>query len=107
MDFEILFDHGERSAIEHPAYARYGNLGFPAPPRARPWIYSNFVQTLDGIASLRGRHGSGFHISQSEEDRWLMDLLRAHADGILMGIGTLVEETEMAESRGPVFRIMD
>jgi riboflavin biosynthesis pyrimidine reductase len=107
MDFEVLFDHAEPSAIEHAAYARYGKLGFPAPPAERPWIYSNFVQTLDGIASLRGKYASGFHISQSEDDRWLMDLLRAHADGILLGIGTLVEETEMASSRGPVFRIMD
>src|ERR1051325_5141444 len=107
MDFDVLFDRGEAPAVEHPIYARYGKLGFPAPPRARPWIYSNFVQTLDGIASLRGKFASGFHISQSEDDRWLMDLLRAHADAILMGIGTLVEETEMASSRGPVFRIMD
>jgi riboflavin biosynthesis pyrimidine reductase len=107
MDFEVLFDHAELSAIEHPAYARYGKLGFPELPSERPWIYSNFVQTLDGIASLRGKYASGFHISQSQEDRWLMDLLRAHADAILMGIGTLVEETEMATSRGPVFRIMD
>lgn len=107
MNFDVLFDAGEASAIEHPAYARYGKLGFPAPPADRPWIYSNFVQTLDGIASLRGKYASGFHISQSQDDRWLMDLLRAHADAILMGIGTLVEETEMAASRGPVFRIMD
>src|ERR1051326_5164741 len=107
MNFDVLFDHAEPSPIEHAAYARYGKLGFPQPPDDRPWIYSNFVQTLDGIASLRGKYASGFHISQSEEDRWLMDLLRAHADGILMGIGTLVEETEMAASRGPVFRIMD
>lgn len=107
MDFEVLFDHGEASAIDHPAYARYGKLGFPEPPPQRPWIYSNFVQTLDGVASLRGKYASGSHISRSQEDRWLMDLLRAHADAILMGIGTLVEETEMASSRGPVFRIMD
>ena len=107
MSFDVLFDDGEPSAIEHAAYARYGKLGFPEPPAARPWIYSNFVQTLDGVASLRGKFASGFHISQSEDDRWLMDLLRAHADAILMGIGTLVEETNMAASRGPVFRIMD
>jgi riboflavin biosynthesis pyrimidine reductase len=107
MNFDVLFDHGETSTIDHPAYARYGKLGFPATPGERPWIYSNFVQTLDGVASLRGKYASGFHISQSEDDRWLMDLLRAHADGILLGIGTLVEETEMGSSRGPVFRIMD
>jgi len=107
MPFDVLFDEGEPSATDHAAYARYGKLGFPEPPAGRPWIYSNFVQTLDGVASLRGKYASGFHISQSEDDRWLMDLLRAHADAILMGIGTLVEETEMSASRGPVFRIMD
>src|SRR5512146_2299738 len=92
MAFEVLFDNAAPSAIEHAAYARYGKLGFPEPPRdrsphrakggldgdpgPRSWIYSNFVQTLDGVASLRGKYASGFHISQSEDDRWLMDLLR-------------------------------
>ena len=36
---------------------------------------------------------AGSDISQSAEDRWLMDLLRAHADAIIMGVNTLVEET--------------
>lgn len=105
--FEILFDHGEPSRIEHPAYAPYGKLGFPAPPQNRPWIYSNFVQSLDGIASFKGKHPLGSDISQSEEDRWLMDLLRAHADAIILGINTLVEETRAASGRGPVYRIED
>ena len=36
-----------------------------------------------------------------------MDLLRAHADAILLGAGTLIEETRNgARERGPVFRIM-
>ena len=105
--FDVLFDHGEPSAIQHEAYAPYGNLGLPAPPAGRPWIYSNFVQSLDGIVSFRGKYASGSHISQSEEDRWLMDLLRAHAGGILMGLNTLAEEARMSGSRGPVFRIMD
>ena len=53
-NFEVLFDHGEAAAQEHSAFARYGPLGFPAPPEERPWIYSNFVQSLDGITSLLG-----------------------------------------------------
>jgi riboflavin biosynthesis pyrimidine reductase len=105
--FEILFDHGEPSGIEHPAYAPYGKLGFPAPPQDRPWIYSNFVQSLDGIVSFKGKHPLGSDISQSEEDRWLMDLLRAHADAIILGINTLVEETRVISGRGPVYRIED
>ncbi len=108
-DFEILFDHGEPAEIQDAAYRPYGPLGFPAPPVDRPWTFSNFVQTLDGIASLKGKYASGFHISQSPEDRWLMDLLRAHADAILTGVNTLIEEARLGvgSGRGPVYRIMD
>lgn len=106
-NFEILFDRGEPSPIAHPAYAPYGNLGFPAPPANRPWIYSNFVQSLDGIASFKGKHPLGSDISQSKEDGWLMGLLRAHADAIILGVNTLVEETRVTGGRGPVYRIED
>ncbi len=105
--FEVLFDCGEPPRIDDPAYLLYGALGFPPPPAERPWIFSNFVQTLDGIVSLGGRHASGADISQSEEDRWLMDLLRAHADAVLLGVNTLIEEARVGpRERGPVFRIM-
>lgn len=107
--FEVLFDHAEPSAIDDPAYAPYGNLGFPPAPPGRPWIYSNFVQSLDGITSLLGKYSSGGEISQSSDDRWLMDLLRAHADGILMGMNTLRDEQRQRgpDSRGIVFRVAD
>lgn len=104
-NFEILFDHGEPSAVEDSAYAPYGKLGFPAPLPHRPWIYSNFVQSLDGIASFKGRHPLGSDISQSPQDRWLMDLLRAHADAIILGVNTLMEEARVSSGRGPVYRI--
>jgi riboflavin biosynthesis pyrimidine reductase len=105
--FEVLFDHAEPSAIDDLAYAPYGNLGFPPAPVGRPWIYTNFVQSLDGITTLLGEHASGGEISQSSEDRWLMDLLRAHADGLLMGMNTLREEQRLRgpDSRGIVFRV--
>ena len=108
-DFQVLFDHGERSELLDPAMAMYGKLGFPAPPEERPWIYSNFVQTLDGILSLGGDEAGGADISELPEDRWLMDLLRAHADAVILGMGTLREERRMRRPRprGPVFRIMD
>jgi riboflavin biosynthesis pyrimidine reductase len=107
--FEVLFDNAEPSLISDDAYAPYGNFGFPPPPAGRPWIYSNFVQSLDGITTLLGKHGSGGDISQSPEDRWLMDLLRAHADGLLMGMNTLLEEQRIRgpESRGIVFQVAD
>jgi riboflavin biosynthesis pyrimidine reductase len=105
-NFEVLFDNGERSPIESEAVRPYGKLGFPAPPADRPWTYANFVQSIDGITSLLGQFGSGGHISQSAEDRWLMDLLRAHADAVIMGMNTLTfERVYMGNPGGPIFKI--
>ncbi len=108
-NFQTLFDEAEPSPIDHAGYAPYGKLGFPAAHSERPWTIANFVQSIDGIASFKGAHAAGSDISQSAEDRWLMDLLRAHADAIIMGVNTLVEETLSAPGlnggRGPVYRI--
>jgi riboflavin biosynthesis pyrimidine reductase len=110
-NFQVLFDDAEPSLIEHPAFAPYGKLGFLRAHAERPWTYANFVQSIDGIASFKRKHAAGSDISQSAEDRWLMDLLRAHADAILTGIHTLMEETlswpTLNEGRGPVYRIED
>lgn len=107
--FDILFDYAELSPISDAALAPYGHLGFPPPPPGRPWIYSNFVQSLDGIVSLLGEHASGGEISQSSADRWLMDLLRACSDGILMGMNTLRVERRLrgTKSRGIVFQAVE
>jgi riboflavin biosynthesis pyrimidine reductase len=108
-DFQVLFDHGERSALLEPEMARYGKLGFPAPPGGRPWIFSNFAVTMDGLVSLLGDESSGGDIARLPEDRWLMDLLRAHADAVMLGMGTLREETRLGRPRprGPIFRVVD
>jgi len=107
--FDILFDHAEPSPFDDSAFAPYGNFGFPPPPEGRPWVYTNFVQSLDGITSLLGEYASGQYISQSREDRWLMDLLRANADGLIMGMATLTEEKRLRgpESRGIVFQVVE
>lgn len=107
--FEVLFDRAEPSPFADEALAPYGNFGFPPTPGDRPWIYVNFVQSLDGITSLLGKHASGAEIAQSRSDRWLMDLLRAHADGLIMGLNTLREEQRNRgpESRGIVFQMAE
>jgi riboflavin biosynthesis pyrimidine reductase len=107
--FEVLFDHAEPSPFPDDALAPYGNFALPVPPNDRPWVYTNFVQSLDGIVSLLGKHAAGGDISQSSADRWLMDLLRAHADGLLMGMNTLREEQRIRgpESRGIVFQVVE
>lgn len=70
--------------------ARFGaRLAFPLRPD-RPTIVANFVSTLDGIVALdRAGATGGREISGgSEPDRFLMGLLRASADAVLVGAGT-------------------
>jgi riboflavin biosynthesis pyrimidine reductase len=68
----------------------YGSLRMPL-PRSRPHVYSNFVTTLDGVVSLNEKgHASGGDISGfSAPDRMVMGLLRAIADVVIIGSGTL------------------
>ncbi len=68
----------------------YGCLRMP-PAHARPHIFSNFVATLDGVVSLNLKgHASGGDISGfSLQDRMVMGLLRAVADVVIVGAGTL------------------
>lgn len=62
-----------------------GALGFPD-----EWVYANFVSTIDGVVALPGVAGSNRLIADaSEADRLVMGLLRACADVVLIGAGTL------------------
>ena len=80
------------TALPEGLRARYdGNLSFPPAPEERPYCIANFVSTLDGVVSfnLPGQ-SEGAQISNwNEEDRFIMGLLRASADAIVVGSGTL------------------
>lgn len=57
---------------------------------APPVLYANFVETLDGIVAIRSEPRSNRLVSgDSETDRFVMGLLRAVADCVLIGSGTL------------------
>src|SRR5471030_8485 len=74
-----------------PKLARlYGCLRMPL-PRSHPHVFSNFVTTLDGVVSLNAKgHASGADISGfNAQDRMVMGLLRAIADVVIIGSGTL------------------
>jgi riboflavin biosynthesis pyrimidine reductase len=63
----------------------YGGIGF-----ADQVVFSNFVTSIDGVASLGDGKSAGSVISAREpSDRFLMGLLRACADAVLIGGGTL------------------
>jgi riboflavin biosynthesis pyrimidine reductase len=89
---QTLFDskHG-RLLLLPPRLSRlYGNLRMPT-PRSAPQIFSNFVSTLDGVVSLqtKGHSGGGDISGFSIQDRMVMGLLRAIADVVIVGSGTL------------------
>jgi riboflavin biosynthesis pyrimidine reductase len=83
---------GDEAAAAGPGlplgYAR--RLRFPR-HAGRPTVIANFVATLDGVVSYAdadadaGGEVSGF----SSADRMVMGLLRAHADAVLVGAGTV------------------
>ena len=89
---ETLFETRRGRALPlPPKLARlYGCLRMP-PPRSHPHVFSNFVTTLDGVVSLNAKgHASGADISGfSAQDRMVMGMLRAIADVVIVGAGTL------------------
>ena len=84
--FEVLYE-AALPAYKLPAdlHHLYGRLGF-----ATPVIYSNFVASLDGVVTLGSKPSAGSIISgKYPADRFLMGLLRACADAVIIGAGTL------------------
>jgi riboflavin biosynthesis pyrimidine reductase len=68
-----------------------GDLLFRTPSAERPFVIANFVSTLDGVVSyeIKGQ-ASGATISGSDPaDRFIMGLLRAAADAVIVGARTV------------------
>jgi riboflavin biosynthesis pyrimidine reductase len=84
--FEVLYE------ARVPAYPLpkdleriYSRLGFDGPA-----VYSNFVSSLDGVVALGDALSAGSILSaRHPADRFLMGLLRACADAVVIGAGTL------------------
>ena len=89
---ESLYEagRGENVALPPELAAVYGRLQIPQ-PRARPYVIANFVSTLDGIVAFTepGYGGGGPISGHNEHDVMVMGLLRAAADVVLVGAGTL------------------
>ncbi len=89
--FETCFDAQPAGAALPADFRRiYG--AWPLPARAgRPLVYANFVTSRDGRVSFNtpGHMGGGDISRRSEHDQWLMGLLRARADAVLVGATSL------------------
>jgi riboflavin biosynthesis pyrimidine reductase len=63
-----------------------GGLGF-----SRRSVFANFVETIDGVVAMPAVERSNAIVSdESEADRFVMGLLRALADVVVVGSGTLL-----------------
>lgn len=95
---ETLIDRGEGADILTPELHRLydGALAFPELPLERPFTLVNFVTTLEGLTSfaLPGHAGGGDISAFNPQDKFIMGVLRAVADGIAVGANTLRTEGE-------------
>ena len=103
---ERLVDRARGSALPLPPGLRDaygGDLSFEE--GARPRVFANFVSTLDGLVSY-GLPGlaSARHISRGHAgDRFVMGLLRASADAVVSGAGTLRAEPKVIWTPQQIF----
>jgi len=89
---DVLYEAEQGEELPLPAglASLCGRLRFPL-RRDRPYIIANFVTTLDGVVSLGapGHDGGGDISGFNQHDRMVMGLLRAIADAVVVGAGTL------------------
>jgi riboflavin biosynthesis pyrimidine reductase len=85
---EVLYEESQLPDFGLPgelAEAYGGPLGF-----TEPRLYANFVSSLDGVVAIRDELQSSHLIAAGNEgDRFGIGLLRACADAVLIGAGTL------------------
>jgi riboflavin biosynthesis pyrimidine reductase len=93
---ELLWEPEGLPAVELPdalAALYPGTIGFPGTA-----LFVNFVETIDGIVALPSIPQSNKLVADgNESDRFVMGLLRALADCVLVGAGT------MQASRSPTW----
>jgi riboflavin biosynthesis pyrimidine reductase len=90
---EVVYERDDLPRFELPSLLRElygGDFGMP-----EPCLFANFVSTIDGVAAIPSLHRSNRLICDgSVADQFVMALLRASADAVLVGSGTLVGSPE-------------
>jgi riboflavin biosynthesis pyrimidine reductase len=85
--------------------AVYHELYFPTPPAERPYIFSSLVLSMDGkMAFVDNPQGPVVASANRIDpdggltDFWILNVLRAHADAIIVGAKTLASEPDVVLS---------
>ena len=90
VSLTTLFERERPPDRELPGALREGyggDLGI-----RRQSVYANFVGSLDGVVALDPKTPPSVLSGKSEADRFVMGLLRAFADAVVVGAGTLRSE---------------
>jgi riboflavin biosynthesis pyrimidine reductase len=100
VPFTVLFDD-DTASVGMPLHPRFaeayaGEWRIPEPRDGRPYTTINFVVSRDGRISYAepGAVGGSSVAAGSHPDLWLMGLLRARCDAVLMGDGTVRAEPD-------------
>ena len=97
LRLDALFDLTRGSDLPLPSELSrlYGRLQFPTPTE-RAFVYGNFVSSVDGVVSLAkpGVSGGGDISGFNKQDAMVMGILRALADVVIVGAGTLRESLD-------------
>jgi len=82
--------------------AAYHDLYFPEPPADRPYTFASIVLSLDGKMAFPGNpqgpvvaRANRIDPSGALTDFWVLNVLTAHADGIIIGAKMLHAEPDM------------
>lgn len=77
----------------------YGPLAFPPPPPDRPVAYASYVMSVDGKIAFEDDEvgpliakNNRLDPDGATADFWMLNLLRACCDGIVIGAGTMTKE---------------
>jgi len=89
--FEGEQEHAQTALPEGLRDLYGGDLQFPASSAQRPYVIGNFVCTLDGVVSfkVKGRSGGKAISGSDSADRFIMGLLRASVDAVMVGARTV------------------
>lgn len=106
-----IFDNTKKMGYENDGLPSkkiqdvYGDLKFSKLPKDRPISYASYVMSVDGkiafednevgplIAKKNLLDGAG-----AFADFWILNMLRANCDGIIIGSGTLIKEPDYSGS---------
>lgn len=102
IPLDLLFDREGLTSYGIPEALRRrygGDIGFDTPR-----LYANFVSSLDGVVAIESmQHSSQLISGKSDADRFVMGLLRACADAVLIGAGTLRAAPESLWTPGYIY----